>query len=288
MDNEKEVEALLTLIEDPDTEVFEAVSNRIIAYGTPIIPNLEDLWENTVDDVVQERIETLIHRLHFVNLKNDFIAWSNAPHLELLPATLLVAKLIYPDLHTGKVIQDIERLRRNIWIELNNYLTPLEQVNVINSIVYNYFGLKSVDPEQKRPNDFLIPNIIESKRGNQTGNGVLYLLLAELLDIPVKLLPVPNQFVLGYFKPKAEPEEDKLHLNIDFFIDPTLGQAFTHNDLYNYFNRISSPVQPQYFKPQNNRQVIQKLLSDLKACFHADHKMYMLAEIDELIHLLQD
>ncbi len=164
MDNDKEVEALLTLIEDPDTEVFEAVSNRIISYGTPIIADLENLWENTIDNNVQERIELLIHRLHFTSLKNDFTEWSHAPHHDLIPGALLVAKLLYPDLHTGKIIQDIERLRRNIWIELNNYLTPLEQVNVITSILYNYFGLKGSLGEKRIPNEFLISHIIESKK----------------------------------------------------------------------------------------------------------------------------
>ena len=287
MDNEKEVEALLTLIEDPDSEVFEAVSNRIISYGTPIIPNLENLWENTFDNNVQERIESLIHRLHFITLKTDFTEWANSAHHELIPANLLIAKLFYPDLHTGKVIQDIERLRRNIWIELNNYLTPLEQATVINSILYNYFGLKNTKTTELKPNDFLIPNIIESKKGNQTGNGALYLLLAELLDVPVKLLAIPDQFVLGYFKPKTENETEKLHLNIDFFIDPTFGQIFTHNDLYNYFNRTSLPVKPEYFKPQNNKQVIEKQLHNLGHCFTAADKSYILAEINDLIHILK-
>ncbi|MFT4093969.1 MAG: transglutaminase family protein [Niabella sp.] len=287
MDNDKEVAALLTLIEDPDTEVFEAVSDRIIAYGSPIIPDLEDLWEQTIDNAVQERIELLIHRLHFTNLKTDFTAWRDAPHHELLPGALLVAKFLYPDLHTGKVIQDIERLRRNIWIELNNYLTPLEQTNTINSILYNYFGLKGAPAADLRPNDFLISNIIEAKKGNQTGNGVLYLLLMELLDVPIKLIDLPNQFVLAYFKSRAEADSTKLHLNIDFFIDPTAGQVFTHNDLYNYFNRISSPVKPEYFNPQDNKQVIAKLLTDLSKCYDAGNKAYIQTEIEILLEILR-
>lgn len=286
MDNDKEVAALLTLIEDPDKEVFEMVSNRIIAYGTPIIPDLEDLWENTIDNQVQERIELLIHRLHFNNLKNDFREWAASPHHELLPGALLVAKLLYPDLHTGKVIQDIDRLRRNIWIELNNYLTPLEQVNVINSILYNYFGLKGTIGTLVKPNDFLISKIIESKKGNQSGNGVLYLLLTELLDIPIRLIPIPKQFILAYFKSNTERDNEKLHLNIDFFIDPSTGQVFTHNDLYNYFNRVAIPVQTQYFKPQNNKQVIENLLLNLTECYHPDNQAHMLTEIDELINIL--
>lgn len=287
MNMDKEVQALLQLIDDPDAEVFEAVSRRIITYGAPLIPNLENLWENTIDNDVQERIEILIHRLHFTGLKNDFIQWSQSAHHELLPGSLLAAKLLYPQLHSGKVIQDIDRLRRNIWIELNNYLTPLEQVNVMNSIVYNYFGLKGSYNNTDRPNDFLLPHILESKKGNQSGNGVLYLLLTEMLDIPVKLIPIPGQFVLAYFKSIVEKEQERLHLNIEFFIDPVSGQVFTHNDLSNYFKRTQIAVQPDFFKPQNNKQVIAKLLDDLCQCYKKDDKKYMQLEIEELIEELK-
>ncbi|HOZ84635.1 MAG TPA: transglutaminase family protein [Niabella sp.] len=286
MQNDKEIKALLSLLEDPDKEVFEAISSRIVAYGNPIIDNLEELWEHTFDEEIQERIEMIIHRIHFSNLKNDFKEWAVAPHSDLLPGALLVSKLLYPDLQTAKVIQDIERLRRNIWLELNNYLTPLEQINVIQSILYNYFGLKNSSTKDLQPQDYLLSHIIESKKGNQTGNGVLYLLLTELLDIPVKLILIPQQFVLAYLKSGNNKDQENLHLNIEFFIDPSIGQIFTHNDLYNYFNKTTQPVLPDYFKPQGNKKIIEKLLADLSQCYSIDHKLYMKAEIIELIEII--
>lgn len=286
MESKNEIAALLNLIEDPDKEVFEAVSNRIISYGHSIIANLEDLWEHSADIMVQQRIENLIQELRFNDLKYDFRQWTDAPHNELLPGSLLVAKLVYPELQSGKAIQDIERLRRNIWLELNNYLTPLEQINVFNSILFNYFGLKGTSEADLKTNDFLISKIIESKKGNQTGNGILYLILSELLDIPVKLIPIPGQFILAYFKSSIEREIDKLHLNIEFFIDPTLGQAFTHNDLYNYFSKVGITVKPEYFRPLKNKQVIEKYLTHFEACFVADNTTLMLQEIDELKRIL--
>lgn len=286
MEDGKEINALLNLIEDPDPEVFEAVSSRIIAYGTPIIPDLENLWENTAENEVLERIEQLIHRLHFNGLAEDFKEWGASPHQELLPGALLVAKFVYPNLHTGKVIQDIERLRRNIWLELNNYLTPLEQITVFNNIFYNYFGLRGDYNNYEKPNEFLINKIFESKKGNQTGNGVLYLILAEMLDLPVRLIPIPNQFILAYFKSQATKELEKLHLNIDFFIDPVTGQAFSHTDLTNYFNRTAIAPSPSLFKPSNNKKVIQKVLGDFSKCFKTGNKRYMLEEIDQIIAII--
>ncbi|MFV0604255.1 MAG: transglutaminase family protein [Niabella sp.] len=285
-DNGKEVTALLNLIEDPDPTVFEAVCNRIISYGSPIIPELENLWENTADNEVLERIEQIIHRLHYNDITEDFRQWAISPHQELLPGALLVAKFLYPNLHAAKVIQDVERLKRNIWLELNNYLTPLEQITVFNNIFYNYFGLRGDYNQTDKPNEFLVNKIIESKKGNQTGNGILYLILAEMLDIPVKYIPVPNQFVLAYFKSRVIEDVNKLHLNIEFFIDPVTGQAFTHTDITHYFNRASITVEPSFFIPSNNKQVIQKLLTDFAKCYYEDHKKYMQDEINQIVTLL--
>ena len=71
MEENKEISALFHLIDDPDEEVFNLVSTRIIDYGKGIIPNLENLWENTVSEEVQERIEMLIHRLHYRDLTEE-------------------------------------------------------------------------------------------------------------------------------------------------------------------------------------------------------------------------
>ena len=43
MEETREISALMNLIDDPDKEVFETVSNRIVSYGKIIIPNLEHL-----------------------------------------------------------------------------------------------------------------------------------------------------------------------------------------------------------------------------------------------------
>jgi len=140
MQHNREISALFTLIDDPDEEVFTTISQRIVHYGKGIIPNLEDLWENTLNEEVQERIELLIHRLHFSDLVTDIKEWNNSAYHDLLFGALLVSKFQYPDLQTTPVLQDIEKIRRNVWLELNSFLTPLEQANVITSIIYNYYN----------------------------------------------------------------------------------------------------------------------------------------------------
>ena len=199
----KEISALFHLIDDPDDEVYSTVSTRIISFGKAIIPNLENLWENTQEEGIQERIETIIHKLHFRDLTEDFIRWKNGS-CELLQGALLSAQYYYPEMQPTQALQEIEKLRRNIWLELNNYLTPLEQVNVITSILYNYYKQKGVEISYSQPEDFLITKTLETKKGNAISNGILYLVLCELLDIPVKATNIPRQFILGYFDPQYQ------------------------------------------------------------------------------------
>jgi regulator of sirC expression with transglutaminase-like and TPR domain len=288
MENNRELSALFLLIDDPDEEVFDAVSQKIVDYGKPIIPNLEHLWETTPDELTQLRIELLIHRLHFRDLVENFRQWNVSGHHDLMLGALLACKFQYPDLSTTPVLQEIEKVRRNIWLELNNYLTPLEQINIVTSILYSYYGLKGNETNYKEPNEFLLHKTLEAKRGNQISNGILYLMLCELLDIPVKAINIPKQFIIAYFKPGYSEENlpNPFH-KIEFFIDPTSGQVFTHQDVDNYFKRVAIPPTGNYFKPQSNKKVIRQLLEEFSKCFDSTKELYKQKELMELALLLE-
>ena len=287
MTENKEISALFQLIDDPDEDVYSTVSQKIISFGKEIIPNLESLWENTISEDIQERIELLIHNLHFRDLTNDFINWA-AGDAELLQGALLVARYHYPDMQASIVLQEIEKLRRNTWLELNNYLTPLEQINVITSIFYNYYKQKGVEFAYDSPDDYLINKTLESKKGNAISNGIIYLVLCELLDIPVKAINIPRQFIMAYFDPQHDLLNPVGHASekINFYIDPLNGQMYSHKDVENYFKRISVPPTTSYFRQLSNKRIIQFLLEELSKCFDNDRNRYKMNELISLANLL--
>jgi regulator of sirC expression with transglutaminase-like and TPR domain len=290
MEETREISALFHLIDDPDVEVFSTVSERIISMGTSIIPNLEHLWETTPDESVQERIELLIHRLHYCDLVQDFERWKKLPEPDLLAGALLVAKFQFPELDVSTILQDIEKMRRNIWLELNSYLTPLEQTNVLTTILYNYYHLKGTEISYTDPNDFLLNKVIETKKGNALSNGILYLVLCDLLDIPIRAVPIPRQFILAYFDIEPEqwmqlPGNNPMQL-IQFYIDPMSGQVFSQKDIETYFRRISVPTTASFFKPMSNIRIIQMLVEELAKCFDDEKNAYKRDELLQLAGIL--
>jgi len=230
----------------------------------------------------------LIHRLHYRDLTEELRQWNVSGHHDLMNGALLACKFQYPDLSDTPVKQEIEKVRRNVWLELNNYLTPLEQINIVTSILYSYYGLKGNETNYKEPNEFLLHKTLEAKRGNQISNGILYLMLCELLDIPVRAINIPKQFIIAYFKPGYSEENlpNPFH-KIEFFIDPTTGQVFTHHDVDNYFKRVAMPPIGTYFKPQSNKKVIRQLLEEFSKCFGSEKELHKKNELLDLCKLLE-
>ena len=287
MKENKEISALLHLMDDPDEYVYNTVRDKIISFGKAIIPNLEHLWENTTNEELQERIELLIHKLHFRDLTNDFIAWAEGD-ADLLQGALLVARYHYPELNTNTVYQDLEKLRRNIWLELNAYLTPLEQVNVITSILYNYYKQIGVELAYNNPDDYLINKALEGKKGNAISNGIIYIVLCELLDVPVKAVNIPRQFILAYFDPQYDLLNPAGHSSekINLYVDPLNGQMYSHKDVENYFKRIAVQPTNSYFRQMSNKRIIQFLLEELSKCFDNESNRYKMEELLSLANLL--
>ncbi|MFN8252683.1 MAG: transglutaminase family protein [Ferruginibacter sp.] len=288
MKENKEISALLHLMDDPDEFVYNTVSDKIISFGKEIIPNLEHLWENTTNEDLQERIELLIHRLHFRDLTEDFTRWAEG-EADLLQGALLVARYHYPDMQPTAVMSEIEKLRRNIWLELNNYLTALEQVNVLSNIIFNYYKQIGVEFAYNNPDDYLINKALEGKKGNAISNGIIYLVLCELLDIPVKAVNIPRQFILAYFDPQYDILNPAGHASekINFYIDPMNGHMYTQKDVDNYFKRIAVQPTASYFRQMNNKKIIRFLLEELGKCFDNENNRYKMNELLSLAALIE-
>jgi len=289
MQETRELNALFTLIDDPDEEVYSSVSERIVGYGKGIIPNLENLWETTLSEEVQERIELLIHRLHYTDLTNDIKEWRDSAYHDLLFGALLVSKFQYPDLQTTPILQEIEKIRRNIWLELNSFLTPLEQANVLSSIIYNYYNLKGVEVNYLNPDEFFLHKVVESKKGNTIANGILYQVMCELLDIPIKAINIPKQFILAFFHNDYDPAKHKNpQQKIHFYIDVVNGGIFTNKEVDSYFKRIAVHPAPSYFKPLTHKRIIQLLIEELAKCFDNESIGYKKDELLDLAALLNE
>lgn len=290
MRENKEIAALLKLIDDPDDEVYDTVSEKLLHYGKEIIPNLEQLWEHTSDADLQERIEQLIHRVHFQDLQREMLDWSQSKNPELLRGAVIVAKYQYPDLDIPALLAGFDQIRRSVWLELNAFLTPLEHVNIFNNLLYSYFKLVGNELTKREPKHFFINLLLESKQGNPFTLGVLWLALAEQLDIPVFAMDIPRQFILAYIDTlyHFQSTEDEGIQQIQFFIDPLNGMIYTQKDVDTYLEKINAKDKERYFKPMTNKKIITLMMEELALCYTYNNELQKADEMKQLIMLVNE
>lgn len=280
MEPNREISALLSLIDDPDKDVFNMVSDRILGIGNEMITNLEGLWEHTEDEYIQERIEMLIHKIHFKDLQQEFGRWAIDSKHDLLEGAFLVSRYKFPDLMLSGYRAELEKLCKSIWLELNNYLTPLEQINIVNKVFYSHHMFKGVEISYRHQEDFLVHKLLDNRRGNSIANGILYQTICQMLDIPVRAIHIPRQFILAYFDNTREPfGKPAKEPKILFFIDPISGQVYTKKDVDHYFSRISVTPSPACFLTMDNRKIIAFLIEEFAKCFDDEKSRYKRHEL---------
>lgn len=284
----EEIKALFTLIDDPDEEVFSTISDRLLDYGTPIIPDLENLWENTLDETTLERIEKMIYRLRLKDIHKALKDWANLPKPGLFEGALILVKYHFPELALEPLRHQFEKIRRNIWLELNNYLTPLEQANVIRNILFSYYQIKGVEVKYDNPEDFLVSSPLQSKPGNAFANSLIYAELCQQLEIHAEWINIPKQCILAYFSADWEPHElvPNPQEFIQFYVEGTSGHAFSQKDMDQYFLRHHIEPKTVYYKRLSNKRVIKKMILEFANCFQSPTQQFRQDDLIELAQLL--
>jgi regulator of sirC expression with transglutaminase-like and TPR domain len=273
----KELEALLSLLEDPDHQVYDSVSYRLIEMGEEAVIPLEKRWELTLRPDLQERIETLIKRIHFNMLVRDMDGWRAAGGEDLLYGAYLVARFQYPDLGFDLFERMIEKIRRDIWLELNNQLTALEKVRVINYFIYEIHKFDKSLKKAYTPQLYLINHVLDTRKGSPLLLGLLYAELARRLNLPIYGVNLPRNFVLCYYDPDYQEDPN----GILFYINPSdKGSVLGLRELKSFLQQLNIEEQDFYFTPCSNTDIIERLLINL-------HYAYERSGQSEKSHMLK-
>lgn len=274
MNNTGEIYALLRLLEDPDQTVYRSVSERILHYGQSILPELESSWHDCDDPLALTRIETIIRHLNFNDTLKQFEAWYNSKNPDLLQGGILLGKYFQQQPEEDNLRRLIKNMHQSCWIELNHYLTPLEQINIINSIFYSNYKFRGYDPEKMQPKHFDMQQVVESRTGNNYSLGIIYQILCEMLDIPVYFIQLQQLSLLGYFDHEYDFKQpiQNAKPKIQFYIDANTGMLYTQNDVDAYLRKYKLNVEPHHFNPLSNTGIMTQTLQALLGVYEAlDH-----------------
>jgi hypothetical protein len=289
MNNTREINALLRLLEDPDQSVYHSVSERILHYGNDILPKLESSWQICHDPLAMVRIETIMRQLHFNNVSNQFSEWFRGKKPELLQGALLLGQFFQQNTDDDSLRKLIKSMHQSCWLELNDYLTPLEQVNVINSIFYSNYKFNGLNSEHLEAIHFNMHHVADSRNGNVYSLGIIYQILCEMLDVPVYMVQLPRHTLLAYFNHEFEYRDitQSARPKIQFYIDANSGILYSQNDVDAYLKKYKFNIEPHHFNPLSNTEIITYSLQALQTVYEETDYEEKSREVEELLRAIK-
>ncbi|MCD0487677.1 transglutaminase-like domain-containing protein [Pedobacter sp. MC2016-14] len=284
MENSTEINALVKLLDDPDREVYEHVEKKLLGYGNGVIHHLEDVWEKSLDTVLQERIENIVHKIQFATVKEDLKLWYQSGAFDLLQGALVINRYQYPDLDDQKIINQIEEIKREVWLGLQHEMSSIEKIKLINHVFYNVYGFGGNTKNHQDPQNSYLSQVLESKKGNQISLAIIYATVAQKLDIPVYGVNLPQHFILGYID---ETKRDEQEFGVLFYINAfNKGSIFGKHDVDQFLRQLNLEPQPGFYAPCSNVEIIRRILRNLISSYRKSGAPEKAAELEELQEIL--
>lgn len=285
----KELKALISLIDEPDSNIYEEIQQKICSIGISAIPELELAWENFLEPYLQKRIEILIKIIQFENVQLELNNWMKFGTKNLLLGWIIISKYQYPNLKEEEIKTQIEQIKQDIWLELNNDLTALEKVRIINHVFYDVYGFAGNTSSFHAPQNSFINNVLESKKGNPLSLGIIYSIIAQSLDFPIYGVNLPEHFVLAYTNNKGNDNISFVKTNeVLFYLNPfKKGIVFSQNEISAFLNELKLPINETFTKPCSNVDILIRLFNNLIYSYKELGSKNKIEELKQLLRILK-
>ena len=266
----EEIQALLQLLDDPNDEVNQTVTTRILEQGPTILPDLEAAWEGSMDPMHQERIINLIQEIQTQYNHTQLQNWVRNEQQDLLKGVFLVTRYQYPELEMKELEISLDRIIKDVWLELNNNLTALEKVRILNHIIFDVHGFTKNTKDFYSPQNSFINQVLETGKGNPISLAVVYIVIAQRLNLPIFGVNLPKNFILAYRDLLVAGNSfDEVAEDILFYINPyNRGAVLGRREIEYFLKQQKIEPQESHFKPCSNLEIIVRILHNLINAYH--------------------
>ncbi|NCO54669.1 MAG: hypothetical protein COS14_08425 [Bacteroidetes bacterium CG02_land_8_20_14_3_00_31_25] len=287
----KEISSQIKLLDDPDDNIFNAVRDNLISLGTEIVPELEKAWESSFSELIQERLENIIKNIQFSAVKSQIKDWVQTGSKDIAYGTFLLAKYQYPDLSWDIISKNIENIKNDVWLELNDNLTALEKIRVLNHIFFEIYKFSSNNTNFYSPQNAYLNLLFETKKGNPVSLGILYMSVAQRLELPVFGVNLPKNFILCYVDNISSFHAfgDSIDNSVLFYINPfNRGAVFGRKEIDYFIVQQKLEPKKDYFLPCRNTKTLERLISNLILSYEKLGYTDKMRELGELLDILME
>lgn len=205
--SEKEMISLVRMLDDPDEVIASNIIEKLTSCGRQAIPLLESIWELNLNPIVEQRILSLKQQILEDDAVSFFSNWRKNPEQDILDAWLHISELFEPLSNKENILNFINKVRFDAWMEMNDNLTTFEKCNILIRVFQQKHQISIITDEIKRKSsNYLLPDFADNKSASRTTIAIQFQYIANTLGIKLIGLNFFEYAILGYLNPDATSE----------------------------------------------------------------------------------
>lgn len=204
------------------------------------------------------------------------------PQIDLAKAALYLAMEEYPQLEPEEYLNTLETMAMEVRERLPAGHYPLRIIQTINHYLYQDLGFAGNSVDYYDPRNSFINEVIDRRTGIPITLALVYLEVAKRINFPMVGIGMPGHFLI-------RPDFEEAGIYVDAF---SQGELLFPEDCQARLAQIyGQPVemQPEFLSPVTSRQILSRMLGNLKAIYlNQGDTLRMISTVERILLLFPE
>ncbi|WP_187148958.1 SirB1 family protein [Candidatus Korobacter versatilis] len=196
------------------------------------------------------------------SVTEEFIALVRAEieddRIDLLHASLTIARTEYPNLDIRNYVTRVEALASKVRSRLSPEASTIETVNTLNHVMFHEMNFRGNREDYYDPRNSFLNDVIERRLGIPITMSVLYMEVARRVGLPLVGVGMPGHFLLKVYDVEGR------QILIDPFNNGSMLNASECEQRMKEIYAGEVRFKPEFLLPVSRRQILTRMLNNLR------------------------
>ena len=188
--------------------------------------------------------------------------------ISLAEAALLIAGHGYPDLNVAAYLSRIEELAYMLRLRIDEDDSISERISALNQFLFGELGFAPASDDYYDPRNSFLNEVLERRTGIPITLSVIYMELGRKVGLPLQGVSFPGHFLVKCAVPEGAVVLDPYSGGISLGL-PDLQKRLREVQ----GGEVSRAIVAELLVSASNKEIIVRLLRNLKAIYLREHKL---------------
>ena len=188
--------------------------------------------------------------------------------ISLAEAALLIAGHGYPDLNVAAYLSRIEELAHMLRLRIDEDDSIPERISALNQFLFGELGFAANSDDYYDPRNSFLNEVLERRTGIPITLSVIYMELGRKVGLPLQGVSFPGHFLVKCAVPEGAVVLDPYSGGISLGL-PDLQKRLREVQ----GGEVSRAIVAELLVSATNKEIIVRLLRNLKAIYLREHKL---------------